>query len=77
MKDNRTFHDALVSFAERRVIKMDFLIEVDGGINVKNGNECIKRGANILVAGAFAVFQGELKKSYEDFQKALFLPRDR
>ena len=53
--------------------ELDFLIEVDGGINIENGNKCIKKGANILIAGAFAVFQGGLKKGYNHFKESLIL----
>ena len=35
----------------------DFLIEVDGGINHENSISCIKSGADILVSGAFGVFE--------------------
>lgn len=35
---------------------LDFMIEVDGGVNPDNGNELLEKGADILVAGS-AVFK--------------------
>ena len=35
---------------------LDFIINVDGGINVENGRECIRAGVDCLVLGLFAVF---------------------
>lgn len=52
----------------REKAKLQFLIEVDGGIHSENGKHCIKNGADILVAGAFAVFQGNLEKDYKKFE---------
>lgn len=52
----------------REKANLQFLIEVDGGIHSENGKYCIKNGADILVAGAFAVFQGNLEKDYKKFE---------
>lgn len=47
------------------------LIEVDGGIDDVNGAECLRKGADILVSGAFGVFRkmDGLKKDYLDFKQ--------
>jgi len=37
------------------------LIEVDGGINIETGSQCVKAGANVLVAGSF-VFGAKSRK---------------
>ena len=34
-------------------MKLNFEIEIDGGINIKTSKECIKNGADILVAGSY------------------------
>ena len=41
----------------RRDKKLDFIINVDGGIDAKNGKQCVTLGADVLVLGVFAVFQ--------------------
>tara|TARA_B100000427_G_C15461636_1_gene574344 strand:- start:424 stop:1074 length:651 start_codon:yes stop_codon:yes gene_type:complete len=38
--------------------KTDFLIEVDGGVNLENANKILKAGANVLVAGS-TVFKSQ------------------
>lgn len=40
----------------RREKKLNFIINVDGGINLANGRECISTGADCLVLGLFAIF---------------------
>lgn len=35
----------------------DFLIEIDGGIDPHLGAECVRRGADMLVTGIYAVFR--------------------
>ena len=54
--------------------KSDFLISVDGGINIERGKQCIERGADIIVVGALAIFFEEipLDKAYIDYQQALY-----
>ncbi len=45
--------------------KIDFDIEIDGGINFENAKEAIKAGANILVSGTtiFKSNNGDIKKN--------------
>ena len=45
--------------------KLDFDIEVDGGINFSNSKDVINAGANILVSGTtvFRENNGDLKKN--------------
>ena len=50
-------------------LNQDILISVDGGINQENAKECVKRGADILVAGSY-IFQN---KDYEANINALKL----
>ena len=47
--------------------KLNFDIEVDGGINLNNNNTVIKAGANILVSGTtiFKENNGDIKKNIE------------
>jgi len=41
----------------------DITIEVDGGINLQTGAECVKVGADVLVAGS-AIFKAENPEQY-------------
>ena len=45
--------------------KLDFEIEIDGGINFENCTQVKKAGANVLVSGStiFKENQGDLKKN--------------
>ena len=47
--------------------KLDFDIEIDGGINFENSKEVIEAGANILVSGTtvFKSNNGDIKKNIE------------
>lgn len=45
-------------------------IELDGGITIENAAECIRCGADILVAGS-SVFHGNMQDNVEQFQKIL------
>lgn len=47
---------------------LSFDIEVDGGISLKNVDEVIKAGANVIVAGT-AVFGGKIEGNVEEFKK--------
>lgn len=44
------------------------LIELDGGITAENAAECIRNGADILVAGS-SVFQGDIQHNIQQFIK--------
>lgn len=46
----------------------DVMIEVDGGINLKNAAEIIEAGADILVAGS-AVFNGDKTENVKNFMR--------
>lgn len=46
----------------------EVLIEVDGGINLKNAVDVIKAGADILVAGS-AVFNGDKTENVKNFMR--------
>ena len=45
--------------------KLNFDIEIDGGINFENSKDAIKAGANILVSGTtiFKSNNGDIKKN--------------
>ena len=47
--------------------KLDFDIEIDGGINFENSKKAIEAGANILVSGTtvFKSNNGDIKKNIE------------
>lgn len=45
-----------------------FNIEVDGGINMDTGAECVKAGANIIVAGSFLFKQPDLKVAVHELR---------
>ena len=51
----------------KKVNKLNFDIEVDGGINFSNSKEVISAGANILVSGTtiFTENNGDIKKNIE------------
>lgn len=43
-------------------------IEVDGGINAKTGADCVKAGANILVAGSFVFQSDNIEKTIQQLK---------
>lgn len=45
-----------------------FNIQVDGGINLVTGAECVQAGANILVAGSFLFKQPDLKVAVQELR---------
>lgn len=50
----------------------DFLISIDGGVDMPNAMECVRRGAEIYVTGIYTVFrqpQGITKACYDFKQK--------
>jgi ribulose-phosphate 3-epimerase len=58
----------------RKDLKLDFLIEVDGGITLENDREVIYAGADILVAGS-AVFGAEdIVERTKEFKNISFKP---
>jgi ribulose-phosphate 3-epimerase len=48
-------------------------IEVDGGISVVTGRQCVERGAGVLVAGSSSIFKGDgdLRASLVRFERAV------
>lgn len=57
----------------RKAEYLEYLIEVDGGIDEINCADCIRVGADILVSGAFGVFQRKsgLKEDYIALRKII------
>jgi len=57
----------------RQEKNLSFLISVDGGINGKTGKECAINGADILIAGALAIFGQDvpLRQAYFNFRAAV------
>lgn len=53
---------ALEKIRALRRLRLDLLIEVDGGINAETAKQCREAGANILVAGSY-IFKAEDKKA--------------
>ena len=55
----------------RKNLKLNFVIEIDGGINFENCTLAKEAGANILVSGStiFKENQGDLKKNIEILRK--------
>lgn len=50
--------------------KLQFLIEVDGGINDQNASEVVREGADILVLGSF-IFSGNRKEKMESVKNSI------
>lgn len=50
--------------------KLNVLIEVDGGVNLKNVDEVVKAGADVIVAGS-AVFGGDIYENSRAFIEKL------
>lgn len=48
----------------RRLNNLNYVIEVDGGINDRTGFDCIENGADALVAGSF-IFNGDIKHNVQ------------
>lgn len=50
----------------KKGVTMDpFDIQVDGGINMETGRQCVEAGANVLVSGSFLFSQKDLKKAID------------
>ena len=62
-------HEKIKKLAKLK-IENNFLIEVDGGVNIDNAKEIIKSGADVLVAGS-SVFKSENPESAIDKIKNL------
>ena len=48
---------------------LDFIIEVDGGVNDRNAHDIIQAGANALVAGSF-IFNGDIENNINKLKNA-------
>ncbi len=46
---------------KRKQLNLEYLIEVDGGINESTGKRCVEAGCDVLVAGSY-IFKGEIKE---------------
>ena len=55
--------------AEIRELSRDVLIEVDGGVTLKNAKMLHKMGANILVSGSAIFGSKDIKKAIKDFKR--------
>ena len=49
----------------------NFVIEVDGGVNLENGRKLVKAGADILVAGSSVFAADDVVKRVEKFKEML------
>lgn len=70
------------SFMEDQLPKAEFLkkykdehnlnydIQVDGGVNLRNLRACLKAGINVIVAGS-SVYKGDVTKNAADFMRVL------
>lgn len=59
-----------ISELKERIVQrgLDVRIEVDGGVGVKNCEQLLRAGADILVAGS-AVFRGDAKENVKTFKE--------
>lgn len=70
-------HDAIGRLEELQALKertgTDFLISIDGGIDMEHSVECMKRGAEILISGIYTVFRQSdgLEKACARYQKEM------
>ena len=51
--------------------RYNFVIEVDGGVNLENGRKLVKAGADILVAGSSVFAADDVVKRVEKFKEIL------
>jgi ribulose-phosphate 3-epimerase len=74
-KGGQPFHAEMLPKIEtlakwKRERGYDYLIEVDGGIDLETGRRCVQAGANVLVAGT-AFFKAENKARFAQAIAAL------
>lgn len=55
----------------RKQTQMEFLIQVDGGVNRDNCTELIRRGADVLVAGSSVFKQKSIPKAIQDLRSKM------
>ena len=46
----------------------EFLIQIDGGVNIENAKKLIKKGANVLVAGSSVFKSKDPQKKISDLK---------
>ena len=51
--------------------ELSFLIQVDGGVNLKNARKVAKAGADVLVAGSSVFSAGNIKARFEELTEKL------
>lgn len=61
--------EAIKQIEQIRKSYPDILIEVDGGINEITGTNCLKHGANALIANSFMFKNNDPKKQFEILTK--------
>lgn len=62
-------YDKITYFNEfRRVNNLEYLIEVDGGINNKNAASLVECGADILVSGSY-LLKGDIQANVQSLKK--------
>ncbi|MBN2853380.1 MAG: ribulose-phosphate 3-epimerase [Clostridia bacterium] len=69
---NNTYHKIEEFYHYRKINKLDYLISVDGGINLSNGRKSKEMGADMVVLGVFAVFKQNkpISEACQEFIKA-------
>ena len=55
----------------RKETNSNFLIEIDGGVNLNNAKKLIQKGADVLVAGSFIFNSKEPKKTIKDLKSII------
>ena len=66
----QSFMEAIFLKNYRDTHGLDFDIEVDGGVNLRNVRSCMDAGINVIVAGS-AVYRGDVIKNAADFMRVL------
>ncbi|MBE50148.1 MAG: ribulose-phosphate 3-epimerase [Flavobacteriales bacterium] len=55
----------------RKETNSNFLIEIDGGVNLNNAKKLIQNGADVLVAGSFIFNSKDPKKTIKDLKSII------
>ncbi len=66
MEDSLERLEKISAYREEK--KLDFIIEVDGGVNDRNASKLLARGADALVAGSY-VFNGNIRENVAKLRK--------
>ena len=68
-KFNEEAYNRVESIASlRNLLNLNYLIEVDGGVDESNAKALIDKGADILVSGSY-LFKGNMKEKIERFKE--------